>query len=107
MRAAVSSTEVPTRAWDIDETAPGLAFGYLFAEDHQKYGTDKDAFIYVIVNAHWEEHDFEIPSIPSGFNWHLVAEANGGAHETGKEPLLENQSVFRLGPRSSAVLLAK
>ncbi len=94
-----------TRAWDIDESAPGLAFGYLFAEDHEKYGTEKDTFIYVIVNAHWEEHDFEIPQIPAGLKWHLVAEAYGGSYEDGQEPLLENQGVFRLGPRSTAVLL--
>ncbi len=95
-----------TRAWDIDEGSAGLCFGYMFAEDHEKFGTDEDAFIYIIVNAHWEEHDFEIPELPDGFKWHLVAEAYGGAYKDGEEPLMENQTTIRLGPRTTAVLVA-
>jgi hypothetical protein len=31
-----------TLAWNLDEHDPGLSFGYMYAEDHERYGTEQD-----------------------------------------------------------------
>ena len=94
------------RAWELSRDEPTLTFAFLYAEDHVKYGTKKDAFIYVAVNAHWEEHTFELPIVPEGMKWHLVAEAYGKAYTAGREPVAKDQHRITLGPRTTAILVA-
>ncbi len=96
-----------TKPWEIDESAPNLSFGYMFAEDHKKYKTKKDCYIYVAVNAHWEEHEYELPVVPDGLKWYLCCEASGFSAKPGKEKLLTNGMRITLGPRSSVVLIAR
>lgn len=92
-----------TRAWNIDENAATLSFAYMYAEDRAKYKTKSDTFIYVAVNAYWEEQCFELPTLPEGFKWHMVFEAYGySSKEKGK--MLEDQSRLTLGARSTAIL---
>ena len=93
--------------WQLDECAPTLTFACLFAEDHEKYGTKKDCFLYVIVNAHWEEHAFTLPKIPAELKWALFCEAYGVSAVPGKEKKLPDQTQITLGARSTAVLVAK
>nr|WP_027870901.1 glycogen debranching protein GlgX [[Eubacterium] cellulosolvens] len=95
-----------TTPWELDLSQPSLTFAYMFAEDHEKFGTKEDAFIYIAVNAHWEEHTFRLPVIPEKMKWHLVSDSNGTAAEPGKEEVLEKQEQLTLGPRSTVVLLA-
>ena len=95
------------RPWDIDMNAPALVFGYMYAEDHEKYRTGSDVYIYVAVNAHWEEHCFELPILPEAFNWYLAFEAYGTASEPGKEKRLPSGNILTLGPRTTAVLIGK
>ncbi|MCR5734712.1 MAG: glycogen debranching protein GlgX [Lachnospiraceae bacterium] len=95
-----------TNAWDLDQSSPSLVFAYMFAEDHVKYGTKEDCFIYVAVNAHWEEHCFNLPQIPDGFAWFLAAEAYQDAPAK-KDVKLTDQGSITLGSRSTAVLIAK
>ena len=96
-----------TKAWEIDRSAPTLCFGYMFAEDHNKYETDADSFIYVAVNAFWEEVTFELPVVPKGFRWFMVSEAYSFIVDPEKEKLIENQSYITLGPRSTAIIIAQ
>ena len=95
-----------TKPWELNRSEHGLVFAFCYAEDHVKYGTKKDAFIYVAVNAHWEEHAFELPIIPAGMKWHIVAEADGKAYTNGHEPVMGNQAILQLKARSTAVLIA-
>ena len=103
-----------TKAWDFDESSSGLAFAYMYAQDHLKYaagslGDEKasgDCFIYVAVNAHWEEHTFSLPVLPEGFMWRLAFDTRGWAADEGKEKELSDPSSYTLGPRCSAVLIA-
>ena len=93
--------------WQLDENAPGLTLAYLYAEDHERFGTDADCFIYIIVNAHWEEHRFALPVIPAGFGWHTAFSSQADiADPEGTEPLLD-PSGYTLAPRSSAVLIGR
>ena len=96
-----------TRAWDIEENSPGLCFAYLYAEDHKKFNRKKDCFIYVIVNAHWEEHRFELPVLPAGCKWKLSFESYGALYEAGHEKKLEDQTGFNIGARATAILLGE
>lgn len=93
--------------WQFDENAPTLVFAYMYAEDHRKYGTDADAFIYILVNAHWEEHCFNLPILPEGFQWHLAFESGGINSDPGSEQIHPDQSAIVLGPRTTAVLIGR
>ena len=96
-----------TKAWQIDETKPGLCFAYMYAEDHLKYYTEHDCFIYIAVNAHWDEHRFELPIVPNGYIWRLAFEAYGFSAGPGCGEKLADPSGIVIGPRSSAILIAE
>ncbi len=96
-----------TLAWQLDPKGPGLCFAYLYAEDSQKYGTEKDCFIHVMVNAHWEDHRFTLPILPAGFRWRLAFESSGFSAETGGEKPLRESGGYDLKARTAAVLLAR
>ena len=110
-----------TSPWNHDPHAGTLTFAVLYAEDHTKYGTPADTYIYVLVNAHWEAHTFDLPIIPAELQWHLVCRSEGSASEgsasggsasggtaypQGQEPVLETPMQLTLGPRESAVLIS-
>lgn len=81
--------------------------GYMFAEDHIKYGTAKDAFIYIGLNAHWEEHRINLPIIPGSMKWHLAADSyTGESFGEGQEKLYDKDYI-ELAPRSSMVLIGQ
>ena len=95
-----------TQAWNLDAHGPGLSFAYMYAEDHARYCTERDAFIYVAVNAYWETQRFGLPVLPEGFQWRLAFEANNVSTDLDDERPLEDQSGVVLGPRATAVLIA-
>ncbi|MBE5822892.1 MAG: glycogen debranching protein GlgX [Butyrivibrio sp.] len=92
---------------EFDENAHDLVFAYMFAEDHEKYGTKKDAFIYMAVNAHWEAHTFELPIIPKDKKWYLAFRSDDISTDVGKEYKIKDQSHIDLGPRTTAILITK
>ena len=95
------------KPWEFDENAHELAFAYMFAEDHEKYGTKKDVFIYVAVNAHWESHTFELPIIPKEKKWYLSFRSSDISTDIGKEYKIKDQGKIDLGPRTTAILITK
>lgn len=96
-----------TEPWRLDWQNPGLCFAYLYAEDHLRYGTKEDQFIYIAVNAHWEAHRFGLPVVPEGFRWHRAFASDGLSTDVGSESPWEDFSGIGLGPRSCAVLVAR
>ncbi len=94
------------KPWELNESEPNLTFAYMFAEDHEKYKTEKDLFIYVAVNAHWEEHGFDLPVIPEGFRWRLAFDSAGFSSEPGTEKEDIPQDHVTLCPRNSLILVA-
>ena len=94
-----------TQAWNLDEHSPGLSFAYMYAEDHVRYCTERDAFIYVAVNAYWETQHYGLPILPEGFQWRLAFESHDVSTDVNDERPLEDQSGIVLGPRSAAVLI--
>ncbi len=96
-----------TEPWQLDENAETLVFAYMYAEDHVKFKTRKDCFIYIAVNAHWEPHTLNLPIIPDGFFWHLAFDSNGFSSECGKEKRLDGFASVDVEARTVKVLLAK
>ena len=96
-----------TMPWQLDEGSENLVFSYMYAEDKEKYGTEKDCFIYVAVNAHWEDHVFKLPIVPEGMKWHTAMISGEKAFMPGKEALRKEQEELHLSARSTAVLIAK
>ncbi len=93
--------------WKLDRCAPSLVFAYMYAEDHEKYDTKKDCFIYVMVNAHWESHVFTLPVVPKGYEWYLVSESGGRSYAPGKEKKMGSITEWKLDERMSAILMAR
>ena len=92
--------------WECDRSQSTLTFAYLYAEDHQRCGTERDCFIYVMVNAHWEPHSFRLPIIPASVQWHLFCRSSGEVFPVGRERLIGDIGSFELAPRETAVLIA-
>ena len=94
-----------TRAWDLHADREGLCFAYMFAEDRNRFGTARDAFIYVAVNANWEDKDYTLPILPEGFMWKLAFTSDGVSTEEGGELPWDDPSGITLGARTTAVLI--
>lgn len=67
--------------------------------------------IFMILNAHWEGHKFELPQLGAGKKWFRVVdtffESPFDITEEGMEHYLQEQSLYEVGPRSVVVLLGK
>jgi len=69
--------------------------------------TEPDLFL--LFNADARSIDFCVPALPAGKFWRLAVDTSRTApddlFDSGKEPSMQGQIVFRLEPRSSAILL--
>ncbi len=72
-------------------------------------GGDDD--IYVIANAHWEPHVFELPRLPPGKSWRRFVDTRveppEDAAEPDAEPVLPAQGSYAADPRSTVVLVGR
>lgn len=68
---------------------------------------EQTSFIYVAVNAHWEEHVFHLPIIPAGMQWYLACDSSGISAAPKEEQALNTFESYKLTARSTAVLLAR
>ena len=96
-----------TEPWCLNENEPNLTFAYLYTEGKEKYRMEKTSFIYVVVNAHWEEHVFHLPVIPAGMQWYLACDSSGISAVPGEEIALNTFESYKLTARSTAVLLTR
>lgn len=75
----------------------------------QKEDGSPDNYLYVIYNMHWEPHEFALPNLPKGQEWHLAVDTgsleDAGFRPQGSEPLLEDQKRTVAGARSIVVLV--
>ena len=100
-----------TKAWQIDYTDERPIIALLLCGFHAKGGTERDDYIYVAMNMHWETHDFEIPKLPEGMLWHVSVNTDmlspEDAWDVGHEVIVKNQFEFTVGPRSVVILVGK
>lgn len=98
-------------AWFADTSVGSRSFAFMLCGDHAKQGIVKDDMIYVALNMYWESLNFELPELSRDRKWHIVANTDMPSSEDifglGKEPLLEDQRNFLVGPRSVVVLIGK
>jgi isoamylase len=88
-----------------DWADPGAKqFGCLLHEDGQRA-------LFMMFNAGTDMIDFSLPPELPGIRWHLAVDtAREAPHDlfaAGESPLLENSHTYRLGSRSSVILLAQ
>lgn len=95
-----------TSPWWLDRKNPTLTFAYMFVEDHARYNTSADCFIYVCVNAHWEWHEYELPIVPKDYGWKMAFDTCGTSFAPGHEEDLGDRHSIWLSPRSMRVLIA-
>ena len=93
-----------TQAWNLDMHREGLCFAYMYAEGHNRYGTAQDTFIYVAVNAYWEDKVFTLPVLPEGYSWRQAFDSRDVSSDAGNEQPCADPSIT-LGPRTTAVLI--
>ncbi|MEV7418426.1 glycogen debranching protein GlgX [Streptomyces sp. NPDC089919] len=96
------------RAWHPDWAPHSRLLGVMRCGRHAKGGTTPDDHVYVAVNAHWEAHDLELPTLPEGEAWHLFADTTAdAAHPLGAEPPLHHPGRYHLGPHAVVVLVGR
>ena len=65
----------------------------------------------LMFNAGADAVDFALPATPPGARWHLAVDTSRDAPQdlfaAGEEPLCKDPHAYRLGPRSTAILLAR
>jgi isoamylase len=100
-----------TKAWhpEWEEYIRTLAF--MLCGKHARSGTLLDDYIYVAMNSHWENHQFELPALPAGMYWHLfvdtAADAPSDAVEPGQEKILRAQRYIGVASRSVVILVGR
>jgi len=75
-------------------------------------GTNGDDPIYLMANAHWEEHRFELPALSPGRSWRRFVDTSlppgEDAAPPGEEtPLPRATRTYAVGPRSVVVLVGR
>ena len=74
-------------------------------------GRMPDDHIYVAMNMHWEDHEFELPETRDGRRWHLFADtgydAPLGICAPGDERLLPSQQSIPVKARSVVILVGR
>ncbi len=72
---------------------------------------DGDDDIFLIANAHWEPHEFELPPLGPEKSWRLsldtAREPPQDIAEPGEEALLPRQDVYMVGSRTVVVLVGR
>lgn len=92
------------KAWNLDRSQPFLTFGFMYSEPAKDFGTNEDCFIYCGVNSHWEEHTLELPIIPDGMQWRIVAYTGDAQNEREGQVCKDK---INLMPRSLMLLIGK
>ena len=99
------------KLWEFDPSDSTLTIAVLFAGPESKYDTEEDQFVYAAINMHWEMHGYELPNLPRGKEWHVVANTGVEAPEDiwseRKRPEVDDQGEVLVGPRSIILLEAK
>jgi glycogen operon protein len=72
---------------------------------------DEQRALCLMFNAGTDAVDFNLPPLTPGARWYLAIDTSHNAPQdlfaAGEEPICEDSKMYRLGPRSSAILLAR
>jgi len=94
---------------DWGERSHSLAFMICGQHDHALGGPGE--FFYAAFNMHADPLVFQLPALPAGWRWHLLAdtaqESPADIHPPAEAPELEDQNRFRLIPQSTVLLIGR
>ncbi|GAB2784702.1 glycogen debranching protein GlgX [Rhabdobacter roseus] len=100
-----------TQAWQCDHSESSRCLAFMLDGAHAKRGTILDDTIYVAANMYWDALYYELPVLPEGKKWHLAVNTDMPSgqdiFEIGKEPMIEDQQRFLVGPRATIILIGK
>lgn len=100
-----------TQAWQPDWSPSARLLAFMLCGKHARGGATPDDYVYVAMNMHWEPHEFELPALRDGRQWHVFANTAAAAPEDiwqpGQEVLLADQGRLPLGERAVAILVGK
>ncbi|MEJ2747815.1 MAG: glycogen debranching protein GlgX [Anaerolineae bacterium] len=100
-----------TAAWQPDWSEDSHTLAFMLCGQHAQGGVMPDDYIYVAMNMHWEDHVFELPSLPPPLHWHLFADTKRAAPQDicvpGEETVLRSQTQMLVGTRSIAILVGR
>lgn len=98
-------------AWNADWSYHSRTLAFMLCGKHTRGGRERDDYIYVAMNMHWESHMFELPKLPGHRRWRVFANTDMPApqdvQELGKEPVIANQRGFLVGTRSVIILVGR
>ena len=99
------------QAWNADWSAGSRILAFMLCGKHACRGNEPDDYVYVAMNMHWEAHNFELPGLPEGMQWHVFVNTGVAAPEDiwepGSEPVLSDQHNFLVGERSVIILVGR
>ncbi|MEO1762044.1 MAG: glycogen debranching protein GlgX [Cyanobacteria bacterium J06629_18] len=99
------------KAWNPDFSNHSRTIAFMLCGKKDGESKNKDNYIYIAMNMHWETHCFEIPNLHKSVQWHIFA--NTGVKfpediwEPGNEPLLDNQQEILVASRSLIILVGR
>ena len=95
---------------EFDNFRRQLGILYCGAYEKKSDGSPDDTF-YVAYNMHWEPHEFALPHLRKGMEWHIVFDTsdggNNGYYEPGQEPASGSQKQVMVPSRSIMVFVGK
>lgn len=92
-------------AWHFDSSSENRVVGIMFAG---KTKDNKDDFIYIGVNAHWESHAVWLPALPLNMTWQVEVNTALGDNAVYDEAVeLDSSAQFIIGSRSVMICTAK
>lgn len=99
-----------TAAWRPDYSSESRYLGMMLDETHDIGDPDLD-IVYVAFNTYWEALNVELPELPLGRSWRVLANTGVASphdiYDAGQEPLIENQAEVLVGPRSTMILVGR
>ena len=93
------------KAWYGEFEDHSRQMGILYAGCYT--GTDT---CYVVYNMHMIAHELALPTLPRGERWHVAADTGRepeAFYRKGEEPLLEDQKMIKVEPRTIMILAGK
>ena len=104
-----------TKAWDTNWSSHNRTLALMLCGKHAaKSGmpnAEQDDYVYIAMNVHWQNHVFQIPSLPDGLGWHVFANTAlnppNDICTPGEEELLPNQVAVPVLARSVVILVGK
>lgn len=100
------------RAWFANRECDSRSIGVLYCGAYAKeVNGEKDDFIYVIYNMHWNEHMFAVPNLPEGMKWHMAIDSGKEGADAiakpGSEIVLDIKKSLKVEGRTILVLIGK